>query len=220
MREGAVLLHDLGYAIEEREIYRLLGYGRQGGTSREDVRSVVLEMTQAAGALIEPKGACIILDREEVEARGPFEGAHKVGFGICTIGGVLEERVRELFASGDYLEGLVLDTIGSVAVESVADSLNYRICSMGEGMGFTGDRRSSPGYGNWSLEWQALFFDLLPHAELGMSLTPSFMMVPRKSISFAVNLKTNGRSAWKYTRCARCGLRDCPYRDHDERGEG
>jgi hypothetical protein len=217
MRERAVLLHDLAYALEEREIYRLLGYGKRGESSREDVRAVVADMKNAAGSLIEPRGAFAIHPREEVEVKGPFEGARQVGFGLCTIGGVLEARVRELFASGEYLEGLILDTIGSVAVESVADGLNFLICTAGGKMGLAGDRRSSPGYGSWSLENQALFFDLLPHTALGMSLTSSFMMVPRKSISFAVNLKENG-GAWNYTRCARCGLRDCPYRREEDRG--
>lgn len=219
MRKRAVLLPDLAYAIEESEIYRLLGYGRRGESSRAEVRSVVSEMKRRAAPLIEPKGAYSIFDLKEVQGRGPFERAEKVALGLCTIGRALEERVRELFASRHYLEGLVLDTIGSVVVESVADSLNYHICSTGEGMGLGGDRRASPGYGGWILERQTLFFDLLPHEKLGMSLTPSFMMVPRKSISFAVNLRKDGQAAWKYTRCARCGLRDCLYREHAEEGE-
>ncbi|MFQ6103675.1 MAG: hypothetical protein ACE5OP_05200 [Candidatus Glassbacteria bacterium] len=214
----AILLNELRYFLEDGEIYRLLGYRRGRVTSREEVKSAVKSMKEVSEGLIRARGAYIILSPEGIKERGPFRLAEKVGLGLCTIGSTLEERVRALFNEGRYLEGLALDTIGSVAVESAADQLNFHICDRGESGGLTGDRRFSPGYGSWSLEHQSLFFELLPHKDLGMTLTPSFMMVPRKSISFAVNLMKGGeiRSS---SRCSRCGMRDCPFREDDERGD-
>ncbi len=221
MKEGeVVLVSDARYEIEDRELYRLLGYRKGKELSSEEVRGVVDELKVSSADLIEPRGAFVIKSRDEIEERGPFTKAEKVGLGLCTVGAALEDRVRELFDTGHFLEGLVLDTIGSVAVDSVADSINYRICDQGEAVGLTAYKRSSPGYGSWALEEQRLFFDLLPHEKLGMDLTPSFMMVPRKSISFAVNLMRDGNKTWKTTRCARCGMIDCSFREEKKGGDG
>ena len=46
--------------------------------------------------------------------------------------------------------------------------------------------RISPGYGRWPLSAQKALFARLPHETLGVSLNPSMMMTPRKSISFAL----------------------------------
>ncbi len=220
MRPNVIVLRDLPFEIDDSELHRLLGYRSGGGPSREEVERSIRDMKELSWGLIAPAGAYAVFPAGDVAGRGPFENAERVGLGLSTIGGALEKKVRELFSANDFLNGLVLDTIGSVAVESVVDRLNGRICSDGEREGLTGDRRSSPGYGSWRLENQELFFELLPHRELGMELTPSYMMIPRKSVSFAVNLRKDGRKAWSSSRCARCGLADCPYRVSDERGEG
>ena len=71
--------------------------------------------------------------------------------------------------------------------------------------------RFSAGYGDWSLQDQPRLFALLPHAQLGVSLLPSMMMVPRKSVSFAMWLgAAEGRAAGRG--CARCPLDTCRYR--------
>jgi cobalamin-dependent methionine synthase I len=221
MKEGEpILLHDVQYALRDEEIYRLLGYRKGKAASKEEVQNVVDNMKQVSEELILPQGAYLLLNPDQVKGRGPFQAAEKVGLGLCTIGLVLENRVRELFEAGNYLEGLVLDTIGSVAVDSAADHMNFRMCEVGEGEDLTAHKRTSPGYGSWSLEGQALFFELLPNDKLGMELTPSFMMIPRKSISFAVKLMKDGEKAWKSSRCSRCGMLECPYRENVERGDG
>lgn len=50
------------------------------------------------------------------------------------------------------------------------------------------DRRFSPGYGGLSLSVQQVFFRRLCLAELGMSLTPSFFMIPEKSVTALAGL--------------------------------
>ena len=221
MSEGEVtLLRDVEYQLDEKEIYRLLGYRKGKELSSGEVRNVVDIMKAGSDEFIVPRGAYILKEPGAIAGSGPFEKAELVALGLCTIGSLLEEKVRELFGSGEYLQGLVLDTIGSVAADSVADRINHRICDVAGSAGLTANRRSSPGHGGWSLENQKLFFDLLPHADLGMELTPSYMMIPRKSISFAVNLMKNGKKAWVSSRCSRCGMLECQFREHDERGNG
>jgi len=72
--------------------------------------------------------------------------------------------------------------------------------------------RLSPGYGRWSLQSQPSLFALLPHAELGIELLPSMLMVPRKSISFAMWLGATVRPTTGLAGCPSCGLERCRYR--------
>lgn len=77
--------------------------------------------------------------------------------------------------------------------------------------------RVSPGYGQWSLASQASLFRLLPHREMGVELLPSMLMVPRKSISFAMWLGADSRPLEGLAGCARCGLDACRYRRETRR---
>jgi len=47
---------------------------------------------------------------------------------------------------------------------------------------------------------------------VGMSLNPSCMMIPRKSVSFAVTFTDRGEEPVFGNPCERCGLLDCPFR--------
>ncbi len=72
--------------------------------------------------------------------------------------------------------------------------------------------RISPGYGGWPLSAQRMLFDRLPHRLLGISLLPSMMMSPRKSISFAMWLGADARPILGLSGCSRCSLEHCRYR--------
>lgn len=135
---------------------------------------------------------------------------------VCTIGQSLEDEVSRLFKEGKYAAAVVLDGVGSAAVESLADYVNNLVCrgALGRGLGVT--PRISPGYGDWPLEEQRLIFGLIPAERIGVTLTEKYMMRPRKSVSFAIGIGEGFAAGGKASRCRHCGLADCPYRD--ERG--
>src|SRR3972149_4197736 len=54
-------------------------------------------------------------------------GAEELYVALCTIGPALDERVREKRAQGRYLEMLLLDELGSWAVDQVRQQLYERI---------------------------------------------------------------------------------------------
>ena len=135
--------------------------------------------------------------------------------GIVSIGEEIETRVGELMRLGAATRSLFLDAAGSAAVEEAAD----RLCGMITGDGASGGRmtghvscRISPGYGSWPITAQTALFDRVPHKPIGVSLLPTMLMVPRKSISFAMWLGTDARPIAGLSGCARCGLEHCRYR--------
>ncbi|MHB8579979.1 MAG: vitamin B12 dependent-methionine synthase activation domain-containing protein [Ignavibacteriaceae bacterium] len=72
--------------------------------------------------------------------------------------------------------------------------------------------RYSPGYCNWNVSEQHLFFSLLPQNFCGITLTESSLMLPVKSISGIIGIGSNVKYS-KYF-CDKCGVKDCTYRTY------
>ena len=48
---------------------------------------------------------------------------------------------------------------------------------------YLADLRFSPGYGDWTLDAQKFFFEILPLEEMGVRLHESMLMIPEKSVT-------------------------------------
>jgi len=113
-------------------------------------------------------------------------GATDVALAVCTIGLALDERVAALFDEGDPVRALALDGAGIAAVGSLSQTFIERMCDLSTARGLKTGMRASPGQEGWSIHQQRVLFDLLPAEEIGVRLTSSCLMVPRKSVSFAI----------------------------------
>ena len=125
------------------------------------------------------------------------------------------ETALALLKEGKYTEALTLDSAGSVAVDSVADQVNYFICHKALDSGMKTGPRLSPGYGRWPLTDQRLIFGLLPGERIEVYLNDRCMMVPQKSVSFCIGLglQENLRGInRKINPCRYCGMPNCLYR--------
>lgn len=110
-----------------------------------------------------------------------LEGCASAYIFAVTIGRQLDQRVSFYFEKGDYHRALVLDAVGSALVEGLAESAQKYLASLDESFELT--PRYSPGYGDLDLQVQAIFFEILKPEQAGISLTKSYMMVPRKSVT-------------------------------------
>jgi len=208
---------ELHIDVSPSEVRRGLGYPR-----RREPSAVVAERLEAlwpaAQALLRPRGAWRRLTESEARLAAVPRPGPGVAIGLCTIGPALETEASTRGEAGEALDALILDAIGSAAAEASADALCQQICAAVRGEGRWPSRRFSPGYGRWDVARQAQLLGLLPARQVGVHLTEGMMMVPRKSISFAVRLapvetsETGGR-------CAACELVGCAYRREDDDDE-
>ncbi|MBI5375819.1 MAG: hypothetical protein HZA77_10310 [Candidatus Schekmanbacteria bacterium] len=134
----------------------------------------------------------------------------RICFALVTIGPALEEEADKLQKDGEYTRAMILDAVGSVAVEDAAGNLNHMICDKLKGKKTGISRRFSPGYGKFKVKEQKKISDIIPFKKIGVALTSSFMMVPQKSISFC--LYTGKLKKEIPGTCNICGMKDCPYR--------
>lgn len=142
----------------------------------------------------------------------PVRRGHHLLLGLVTAGSGIERRVKEHLAAGALTRALLLDAVGSAAAEEAADRLSALLLGHGVAEPMSFGCRVSPGYGTWPLQAQRAVFEVLPHAEVGVALNPSMLMIPRKSVSFALWLMPDGQPLPMRRGCAVCGLTTCRYR--------
>lgn len=213
MEVGEATIVDLAVSVEHTEVLRGLGYGRNGAP-REDVALRLDALWDVANGLLAPRGAYSLITGETANAAGMPEATDLVGAAVCTIGSALEEEAGRRSDAGRVLDALLLDTFGSTAAEAAARALDRTLCGAAAKDGLKAGGRISPGYGKWHVRCQQELLAHLPAAELGIALTEGMMMVPAKSVSFAVRLEPGGGPGKPRRMCEECDFVDCPYRRH------
>jgi hypothetical protein len=121
-------------------------------------------------------------------------GASQAALAVCTIGPALEERMSALFGEGDALRAVALEGAGIAAIRQVANAVGVLICDVATGHGLSVGMRASPGQEGWSIQQQRVLFGVVPAEEIGVRLTSSYLMLPRKSVSFVIGLGLDMRA--------------------------
>ena len=107
--------------------------------------------------------------------------------------------------------GLALEGVGSAAVEALANAAcNYfEEKAHEENLGST--IPLSPGMIRWSVEeGQPQIFKLLDTDEIGVSLTTSYLMLPRKTLSMVIGIGADIKAGGKT--CDYCQMNEtCVY---------
>ncbi len=139
-------------------------------------------------------------------------GCEKVACIAVTVGENIEREVTKKFDAGEYVSSVLLDAAATAAVEQAADELEKAIAREVSKQSLKMRWRFSPGYGDWNLENQQKFFYVTGAPEIGMNLTESLMLVPRKSVTAIIGLEKNfsaDKNIKQKKSCATCTKIDC-----------
>jgi hypothetical protein len=224
--EGLQVLADLPLAIDPDEVLRFQGYKKGRDLPGADVRALFDEALAEGRRLMAPRAVARWrrvtrrgADRLEVDNEplaiprigalwGPVE---RVAAAVCTIGEALERRVSALWEARELPLASMLDSVGSGAVESLAEYVNDLLC--GQGLpGLRVTNRISPGYADWDVAEQRALFRLCAGEAIGVALNEACVMTPGKSISLLVGAGPQARVDHYFSQCARCWMRQCAYR--------
>jgi hypothetical protein len=140
----------------------------------------------------------------------PAETVHAI---ICSVGPAIDEAVSELMGS-DLLQALALDGVGSAGVEALAQAVCKQIEDQAAADGKQTTVPFSPGMLDWSVEdGQPAIFGMFSGENIGVELTTSYLMRPRKSLSMLVGV--GSRLGVKGTTCDYCAMQGtCKYRSY------
>jgi Vitamin B12 dependent methionine synthase, activation domain len=220
------VLTDLPLAIDPAEVLRFQGYKKGRDVATPDVRVLLDDALGAGARLMAPRAVARWVpvarpDAHALDVDGetltiPRIGAlwgpvTDVAVVVCTIGDALERRVSELWEARELPLASMLDSVGSGAVESLAEHVNDLLCEQGlPDLRVT--NRISPGYADWDVAEQPRLFRLVSADAIGVGLNAACVMTPGKSISLLVGAGRQARVDHYFTQCARCWMRDCSYR--------
>jgi len=132
------------------------------------------------------------------------QGAGQVFPYVVTLGAQVEEMVS---ATADLLEQYCLHEIGNLVLARARDAVRKHV---GAAFGLPKLYSLAPGsLADWPITEQRSLFGLLGDVEgrLGVRLTESFLMLPRKSLSGLIF-----PSSRPFVSCRLCDTRDCPGR--------
>jgi len=178
----------------------LKGQGIDPGRASDRLIETAASVIEETHSLLKPAALYTVIDVTEFEHKrisfegGFFEGtlvakalagADHLNIALCTIGEALEKRVEEMM-NEDPVKALALDGAGIAAVRKVSitveDIISAEACNLKLNLGM----RAQPGQEGWPIEQQRQVFEILPGDVIGMRLTESCLMIPRKSVSFVI----------------------------------
>lgn len=207
--------------MDRNEVLLYLGY-RGGGVPEEvrrDIQRCEALLLSAARPRIVwrrfplgpdgfPTGTDFCPQGEDV--RRLLAGCEAVIFFGATLGAEAEALLRRTQVT-NMADAVILDACGSAAIENVCDNLCADLAAE-VAPGYLTDR-FSPGYGDMPLAQQPDLCRLLDVGRrIGVSLSPSGLMIPQKSVTALMGVSpvpVPRRSRG----CAACGMFDnCAYR--------
>jgi len=223
------VISDIRLNLKKNEVLRREGF-RGYSRVRPEIKNLVLELLERVDSaqLLEPTTAYEIypvtgMDPDRVLLKGDaavsgplipstFPEAQELAATVCTIGPGLEKQVTEYSRGGETLRAMLLDGIGSAAVDTLAQEACRFISREASTRGLQGSSPVNPGMPGLPImeQWNLL---KLAHADnIGVSLTSSGIMVPRKSTSMIIAIGQQMKTWTQAEICARCNLREtCPY---------
>ena len=227
LSSSPVVLDDLPLRIDRDEVLRFQGYKPGRDVPTADVLALFDEAVALGEVLMRPRvvyRASPVTGQADDAIEAGGERLHipeigrlwgrlaAVGAGIATVGDAIEARVAALFEAREFPLAVMLDSVGSAAVESLAEFANDVLCQRGLAEGLRVTNRISPGYAGWDTAEQSALFRLCPGAPIGVDLNDACVMTPLKTISLLVGAGPEARVDHYFTQCRRCWLRDCAYR--------
>ncbi|WP_297963135.1 vitamin B12 dependent-methionine synthase activation domain-containing protein [uncultured Anaerovibrio sp.] len=210
------------YKIDKEETKRYAGL--QQTTFNEEI---IEEACDLARLLIHPTGNWEIYDYDDhsqtIYSDPPFYlegssiknhllGCTKVVILTATVGQEIEEKITALFKEGKYTLSLLLDAAATTAVEENANLMEKAISERVNREGYIMKWRFSPGYGDWPIEQQPEMIRTAKADTIGIHLTESMMLEPRKSITAIIGLYLIEESCPRDTKthdCSNCTKTDC-----------
>jgi hypothetical protein len=226
------VIRDIALSLKAREVLRREGF-REYSKARPEINSILLELLASVkrAHLLEPIVVYEIYSATEIshnqislEGNAVVPGsllpfflpeAKELAVVVGTIGPKLEKQVTDYSAQGEPLRSVLLDGIGSAAVDSLTQEVCKVIAGEASSHGYQASSPISPGMPELPITAQWQLFEMVSAWEIGVSLTSLGIMVPRKSASMVMGIGPEMKTWAPVEICARCHLREtCPYRIH------
>jgi len=193
--------------LPEKEIFARLKYNIHKTVIDVESRGRIYTAINRGFLACEPKGSWI---RSDITARSRdsvtfsngiifnslsiaelLSESSSVVFMCATAGAAIMELAEKSFKEGDAASAVIYDAVGSETADAAIDWINTYIARelKRKGENLTA-MRFSPGYGDFELENQRQFFELLRLADFGVILTDRYIFVPEKTVTAIAGIES------------------------------
>lgn len=208
--------------VSRQEVLRYLGYKGQPLSGDLDARidaitdrCLVLAKPRASLAsypvsshhqdMVELEGCTLRLVGHDIAEH--LASATEVVLMAVTLGADIDRELRRLSLI-NTLEQVIFDAVATALVERAADAANAQVRAHAAKREAYTSWRFSPGYGDLPLSVQRDFLAALDATrQLGITLTPSDLMVPTKSVTALVGIHPTPQPGLESS-CSICSLFD------------
>jgi hypothetical protein len=128
-----------------------------------------------------------------------------------TVGETLSTEIQRLFDANDLAAAVMLDAAASEAAELMVGLLEQGLAARASERSRTAVLAYSPGYCGWHVSGQRALFAALAPEEIGITLNPSCLMHPLKSVSGVLVAGHPDIHDFDddFPFCSECSTRDC-----------
>lgn len=204
---------------DKSEILRYMGY--KGQEMSTELNESIDEISELCHELSEPrytygyfdldfKGGFVSLGGTDILLPGKDIYNHLLGAKHCavmavTLGMPIEKKLLQLEKT-NMTEALILDCSANALIESLADYVQNLIEGESSKENLHLNFRFSPGYGDFPIETQKLLIPLLScDRRIGLTVTESSIMIPRKSVTAIIGI-FDKKQEFKKSGCQSCNL--------------
>lgn len=210
--------------VNRRELYRYLGLGSRGPDERtgelaesclEELSRVISprSFTRSFPLTFLPDGSmdfsCFTVKSKQLSKN--LAGCGEVILFAASLGTGPDLLIRR-YSRLEMSRAVVLQAASAAMIEAYCNEVNDEIRKEAERRGQYLRPRFSPGYGDFSLEYQKELCRVLEAEKtVGITLTDSLLMLPSKSVTAVIGA---GETPYGCVTegCGSCGKTDCLYR--------
>lgn len=219
---------DFEYSIDKSEVLRYLGH--RGQSLTPEIDRLIDHISEKCLESARPR-YCFQIFPLETSPRGPvlvgtgvillgedikkhLLGAKSVAVMAATLGFEAERAMMRLGQRSTTSE-VIFNAACTALIEAVSDRCEGEIVELARQRGLVTSYRYSPGYGDFPLEQQPEILGVIEAGtRLGITLTDSMLMLPKKSVSALIGLYPKGAGVRRGgSSCETCENREnCEFR--------
>ena len=198
--ESVIFLEKISIDPPREKIYRRLGYKKKTTSiSSKQLKETELFINEAS-TFISLKGVFLLLkinhnDGEKIILSGDLT-FHSSKLSVflrdckeavlmgATAGNIIMDAIKKNSSQNDLAAAVVYDATASEMTDAALDwIMNYINRILRREAKYLLPRRFSAGYADFDLENQKIIYEQLQMKKIGVTITPSFILIPEKSVT-------------------------------------
>jgi len=187
--------------ISQREILRYLGY--RGATADERTDGLIRQLTDELETCVNPKSvyglwdcradaSVVVMDGLAISSASlakHLRGCGRLALMAATLGAGADALLRR-YGVRDMGKAVVAQAVSAAMIEAYCGQVQDELAQKPEAKGLSLTVRYSPGYGDFTLNYQKDILRLLNAGRhIGLTLTDGNMLTPSKSVTAVIGFK-------------------------------